>query len=88
MTTARCECTTYGKCQVCRPVLPSPNRPRQMPDLAELPILSSLLDHPRLPHAIQQMADRISEGREDKVDPVDVGIGLYHFFAVLEGESA
>lgn len=81
VTTARCECTTYGNCAVCRPILPSPNRPRQMPDLEQLPILSSLLDHPRFGRAAQRMADRVG------TSTIEVTAGLYHFFAVLEGDS-
>lgn len=78
VTAARCECTTYGRCAVCRPILPSPNRPRQMPDLDKLPILEVLLENPRFPLAVQRMADRIGS------TSVDVTVGLYHLFSCLE----
>lgn len=74
-----CTCTTLGSCRLCRPILPSPNRPRQMPDLEQLPVLSSLLDHPRFGLAVTRFADRLGS------NAVDVTAGLYHFFSVLEG---
>lgn len=85
MTTASvCTCASYGVCAVCRgpkPILPSPNRPRQMPDLEQLPIFDELLSHPRYGVAVTRLADRLQS------NAVDVTLGLLYFFAELETSS-
>ncbi len=81
VTAARCECTTYGNCAVCRPVLPSPRRPYTLPPAESLPTFSRILDDPKIGLAMQRMADVVDVGS------ADIAIGLYHFFAVLEGDQ-